>query len=254
MKKKVYILFMSLTLAFGVTACAKTSGTVEDTPKAPETETEIEADTDVQDQTNMPAETEAETEVPDESGQESKVLIAYFTIPEDLDTTGVDAVAGASIVVKEEEVLGNTEYVARTIQETVGGDLFQIETVQEYPLDHDPLVDQAAEEKAQDARPELSTHIEDVDQYDTILLGYPNWWGDLPMPVYTFLETYDFGQKTIIPFVTHGGSSFSGTIDTIARLQPDAVVSDQTLSLSRNDVAESEEEVVSWAKSLNLNE
>ena len=87
----------------------------------------------------------------------------------------------------------------------------------------------------------------------TIILGYPNWWADLPMPVYTFLEEYDFGGKTIIPFVTHGGSGFSGTVRTISELQPDALVSENTLSLSRNNVADSEEDVASWAESLGLN-
>lgn len=83
--------------------------------------------------------------------------------------------------------------------------------------------------------------------------GFPNWWGDLPVPVYSFLEEYDFGAKTIIPFVTHGGSGFSDTCDTISELQPGAFVSENTLSLSRNDVANSEEEVRQWAESLGLN-
>lgn len=187
-----------------------------------------------------------------ETGENSHVLIAYFSVPEDVDTDGVDAIAGASIVVKDGEVTGNTEYVAGLIQETVGGDLFRIETVQAYPLDHDPLVDQAAEEQDEDARPALSTHIENPEQYDTIILGYPNWWGDLPQPLYTFLEEYDFSGKTIIPFVTHGGSGFSGTRETISRLQPGAVVSDNTLSLSRGDVAGSRDEVIAWAEGLGL--
>ena len=134
----------------------------------------------------------------------------------------------------------------------MGGDLFRIETVQDYPLDHDPLVDQAADEQEENLRPELASHIENLEQYDTIILGYPNWWGDLPMPVYSFLEEYDFGAKTIIPFVTHGGSSFSDTRNTISELQPDAAISENTFSLSRNDVAESEAEIRQWAESLNL--
>lgn len=96
-------------------------------------------------------------------------------MPEDVDTEGVDAISGASIVVNGGEVMGNVEYMASVIQETVGGDLFQIETVEQYPLDHDPLVDQAAEEQDADARPELATHIDNLEQYDTIFLGYPNW-------------------------------------------------------------------------------
>ncbi len=181
----------------------------------------------------------------------SNILIAYFSVPEDVETT--DAVAGASIVVRDDEKMGNTEYVAKMIQQTIGGDLFRIETVEEYPLDHDPLVDQAAEEQDENKRPELLNHVENFEQYETIILGYPNWWADLPMPVYTFLEEYDFGGKTIIPFVTHGGSGFSGTIRTISEVQPDAHVSENTLSLSRNSVADSEEDVESWAESLGLN-
>ena len=138
----------------------------------------------------------------------SGILIAYFTMPEDVDTDGVDAVAGASIVVDNGEVMGNVEYIARIIQETVGGDLFQIETVQQYPLDHDPLVDQAAREQDENARPALATRLENLDQYDTVFLGYPNWWGDMPQALYTFLEEYDFSGKTIIPFCPHGGSGF----------------------------------------------
>lgn len=182
----------------------------------------------------------------------TNVLIAYFTVPEDVDTSGNDAVAGASIVVKNSEKMGNTEYVAKLVQEVTGGDLFQIETKDAYPLEHDTLVDQAADEQDNNLRPELSSHIDDFEKYDTVILGYPNWWADLPMPVYSFLEEYDFGTKTIIPFVTHGGSSFSSTVNTISRLQPDANVSSNTLSLSRENVADSEGEVKEWAESLGL--
>ena len=182
--------------------------------------------------------------------ESSNVRIAYFSVPEDVDTEGIDANAGASIVVRDGQVMGNLEYMANVIQQTIGGDLFRIETVEEYPLDHEPLVDQAAEEQDEEARSELSTQIENPDQYDTILLGYPNWWGDMPMALYTFLEEYDFSGKTIIPFTAHGGSGFSDTVDTIAELQPDAEVSEEGLSISRNDVADAQEEISSWAQGL----
>ena len=130
--------------------------------------------------------------------------------------------------------------------------MFRIETTQQYPLDHDPLVDQAAEEQDADARPELSSHIENLEQYDTVLLGYPNWWGDLPQPLYTFLEEYDFSGKTIIPFCPHGGSGFSRTESTIAGLQPGAEVSGNGFSISRNEVADSADEVAAWAQGLGL--
>lgn len=182
----------------------------------------------------------------------TRVLIAYFTVPEDVKTSDNDAIAGASIVVKDSEKMGNAEYVAGLVQKTIGGDLFRIETKDAYPLEHDTLVDQAAEEQEKELRPELSNHVENFEQYDTVILGFPNWWGDLPMPVYSFLEEYDFAGKTIIPFVTHGGSGFSATTDTISQLQPDAQVSDNTLSLSREDVADAEDEAKKWAQGLGL--
>ena len=125
----------------------------------------------------------------------SNILIVYFSVPEDVDITGVDAVAGASVVVKDGEKLGNTEYVAGLIQQTIGGDLFCIETTEPYPLDHDPLVDQAAEEQGANFRPELAAHVENFEQYEYVFVGYPNWWADLPMAVYSFLEEYDFRDR-----------------------------------------------------------
>jgi len=214
--KKIITLILSVLLIFGLTACGNEKQT-SDRGKA-----------------NSSLETEKQNGTDDIEG--GHILIAYFSVPEDVDTSGVDAVAGASIVVRDNEVCGNTEYVAKIIQETTGADLFRI--------------DQAADEQDENARPELKNHIEDMGQYDTIILGYPNWWADLPMPVYTFLEEYDFSGKIIIPFVTHGGSGFSDTRDTISELEPDAAVSDNTLSISRGDVAGSEEEIRQWAETL----
>ena len=177
----------------------------------------------------------------------SNILIAYFTVPE---TDGVDTVASASRVVTEDGVVGNTEFVAREIQKNLGGDLFAIETVQEYPGSHDSLLEFAYNEKSDNARPELSTHIENLDGYDYIFIGYPNWNADLPMPLYTFFDEYDFSGKTIIPFVTHGGSGFSGTVRTIQSLEPDAAVIEAGLSVSRNSVASAQADVKAWTDSL----
>ena len=179
----------------------------------------------------------------------SNILIAYFSVPE---TDGTDAVAGASRVVIGGEVLGNTQYLAQLIQEETGGDLFRIETVQEYPGSHDPLLEFAYNERAENARPELATQIENLDNYDVIFLGYPNWNSDLPMPLYTFLESYDFSGKTIIPFTSHGGSGFSGTIGTISELQPGATVLDNGLSVSRNHAADAQSDLADWISSLNI--
>ena len=190
----------------------------------------------------------AVTEAVQNNTDNENILIAYFSVPENVDTDGIDANSGASIVVKNKDVLGNMQYMAMTIQEAIGGELFRIETKKKYPLEHETLVNQAKEEQNEEVRPELATHIENVEQYDIIFLGYPNWWGDMPQPLYTFLEEYDFSGKTIIPFNSHGGSGFSNTIEEIKKLQPNATVKDDGLSISRNDVADSEQEITDWAK------
>ena len=192
----------------------------------------------------------AVTEAVQNNTDNENILIAYFSVPENVDTDGIDANSGASIVVKNKDVLGNMQYMAMTIQEAIGGELFRIETKEKYPLEHETLVNQAKEEQNEEVRPELATHIENVEQYDMIFLGYPNWWGDMPQPLYTFLEEYDFSGKTIIPFNSHGGSGFSNTIEEIKKLQPNATVRDDGLSISRNDVADSEQEITDWAKGL----
>lgn len=190
----------------------------------------------------------AVTEAVQNNTDNENILIAYFSVPENVATDGIDANSGASIVVKNKDVLGNMQYMAMTIQEAIGGELFRIETKEKYPLEHETLVNQAKEEQNEEVRPELATHIENVEQYDIIFLGYPNWWGDMPQPLYTFLEEYDFSGKTIIPFNSHGGSGFSNTIEEIKKLQPNATVKDDGLSISRNDVADSEQEITDWAK------
>ena len=178
---------------------------------------------------------------------DAKILIAYFTVPE---TSGVDAVAQASRVVENGEVVGNVEFIANTIREETGGDIFAIETVQTYPGEHQALLDFAAAEMAANARPELSTAIRNLSDYDVIFLGYPIWNADLPMPVYTFLDTYDFSGKTVIPFTAHGGSGFAGTISTVASQEPGAQVERSGFSVSRNSVSAAKGDIVDWVRGL----
>lgn len=146
---------------------------------------------------------------------------------------------------------GNTETVANYIHEEIGGDIVKLETVQTYPEDYDELVDCAREEQRDNARPELETTIENIEQYDTIFLGYPNWWGDMPMPIYSFLDQYDLSNKTIVPFITHGGSGLSGTSANIANEEPDAVVT-EGLAINGDDVDDCQDEVNEWLNGLNF--
>ncbi len=243
--KRILPAFLAVILALALTGCAGGAPAASPGPSAADPAPAQAAPTPTQ--TAQPAEEPAAG-----AAAGSSILIAYFTMPEDVDPAGADAVAGASIVVRDGEILGNVEYMAQTIQQAVGGDLLRIETVEEYPLEHEALVDFAAEEQEADARPALATQIENLEQYDTIFLGYPNWWGDMPQALYTFLESYDLSGKSIIPFCPHGGSGFSRTQSTIAELQPEATVREDGLTLSRNDVADSAEQVTAWAQGLGL--
>ena len=237
------------------TQSASDTQTTEEQPAASEEGAAAESDTAEQpqagDETDAPTEetTGSDSEQGDSAAASSNILIAYFSVPE---TDGVDAVAGASRVVVDGEVLGNTQYIAQLIQQQTGGDLFRIETVQEYPGSHDPLLEFAYNERAEGARPELAAQMENLDSYDIIFLGYPNWNADLPMPLYTLLEQTDLSGKTIVPFTTHGGSGFSRTIQTIQELQPNATVISDGLSISRNSVAQAEGDVASWVSGLGL--
>lgn len=234
---------------------ASDTQTTEEEPAASEEGAAAESDTAEQpqagDETDAPTEetTGSDSEQGDSAAASSNILIAYFSVPE---TDGVDAVAGASRVVVDGEVLGNTQYIAQLIQQQTGGDLFRIETVQEYPGSHDPLLEFAYNERAEGARPELAEQMENLDSYDIIFLGYPNWNADLPMPLYTLLEQTGLSGKTIVPFTTHGGSGFSRTIQTIQELQPNATVVSDGLSISRNSVAQAEGDVASWVSGLGL--
>lgn len=143
---------------------------------------------------------------------------------------------------------GNTAQVAEFIQQTVGGDLFEIQTVKEYAVDYTQCTKEAKEELRAGARPELKEYPDSLDSYDTIFLGYPNWWGTMPMACYTFLDAYDLSGKTIIPFCTHEGSGMGGSEREIKKLCPEAVVK-KGLPIHGAEAAEAKNEVAVWAQS-----
>ena len=117
---------------------------------------------------------------------------------------------------------GNTRGIAREIQRQTGADLFEITLVNPYSSDYNTVLMEAQRDQHDRARPEISEHIGNMDEYDTILLGYPNWWASIPMPIASFLEEYDFSGKQIIPFCSHGGGRFGQSLTAIAKLVPDA--------------------------------
>ncbi len=146
---------------------------------------------------------------------------------------------------------GNTESVANSIKDQTGSDIFEIVPQTPYSDDYDTVVDLAQEEQRTDARPEISGSIDNLEQYDVIYVGYPNWWGDMPMILYTFFDTYDLSGKRIVPFVTSGGSGLSNTVNTIKSLEPEAEVL-EGLSLSSSQASDPDSDVADWLNSLGL--
>ena len=139
----------------------------------------------------------SEEPVPVPTTSDSKILIAYFSRAGENYNVGV--------IEK-----GNTKIVAEMIAEVTGGDLFEIKTVKPYPTNYQECTEIAKQELAADARPDLADKVADMSKYDTIFLGYPIWWSDMPMAIYTFMESYDFNGKTIIPFCTSAGNNLTG--------------------------------------------
>lgn len=145
---------------------------------------------------------------------------------------------------------GNTEAVAQEIQAQTGADLFEIVPAEPYTDDYDELLDIAQEEQSSDARPAIAETV-DLSGYDTVFLGFPNWWGDMPMILYTFLDEYDLSGKTIAPFNTSGGSGFSGSLDTIAEMEPDAEIT-EGISLGSEEAEDCADEVAEWLANINM--
>lgn len=140
---------------------------------------------------------------------------------------------------------GNTEGIAEEIQSQTGADLFEITLVNPYSTDYNTVLDEAQRDQNEQARPELATHVENMEEYDTILLGYPNWWASIPMPIASFLEEYDFSGKTIIPFCSHGGGRFGQSLTAIAKLTPDADMG-EALSIHYSGGNSLPEDIAEW--------
>lgn len=141
------------------------------------------------------------------------------------------------------------------IAEQVGADMFEISTVTPYPDDYDECTEVAKQEQEENARPELAASVKNIGNYDIIFLGYPIWWSDMPMVVYTFLENYDFSGKTIIPFCTHEGSGISSTESSIAEVCPDTEVLEGLEirgSIAQNSQDEAKETVAGWLEEIEV--
>ena len=183
-------------------------------------------------------------------GTNHKILIAYFSEPL---PDGIDAVTSASRVIVDGELYGSVQYVASVIQEATGGDMIRIQTAQPYPDNFDDLAAQADNERQNDIHPTLATEIDNFDDYDAIFVGYPIWWYQMPMAMFSFFDKFDCSGKTLIPFSTHGGSGWSGTLEDIRELVPDATMFDG-YSISRNNTATSREGILNWLREIGMTE
>ena len=142
---------------------------------------------------------------------------------------------------------GNTQGVAEEIQAQTGADIFEITLVEPYSSDYNTVLDQAQHDQNIQARPEIAEHIDNMDDYDTILIGYPNWWASIPMPIASFLEEYDFSGKTIIPFCSHGGGRFGQSLTAIAKLAPDSAMG-EGLSIHYSGGSSLSSDVEEWLR------
>lgn len=181
---------------------------------------------------------------------DGNILIAYFTWAEnthvaDPSSVDVDATTSASLLLP-----GNTAKLAAWIEERTGGDVFSIRVDEPYSEDYDECLDRAADEKAEAARPNLVTHVEDMDRYDIIFLGYPNWWYTVPMAIMSFLEEYDFSGKTIIPFCAHGTGGLASSVRDIRAALPSSVTVLDAIGVYRPDVDTAEGRINEWLDGL----
>lgn len=205
-------------------------------------------------QTNTEA---SQSQMIKENTGNTKVLIAYFSRIGNIDSKNkVDAISSASVVTQEGSLLGNTEYIAHLIKNVTGGDIRFIETSQKYPSEYDDsdnnaLDIQANKENRDKARPQLATDIENIDNYDVVFLGFPNWYGDMPMAVYSFLEQYDLSDKKIYLFNSSGGGGARDAYSKVSELQPNAKVEKNIFSVIHSHVSQlTNENIQDWLKEI----
>lgn len=160
---------------------------------------------------------------------------------------------GSSVLIAYFSWGGNTRGIAQEIQSQTGADLFEITLVEPYSSDYNTVLDEAQRDQNEQARPELKSHVDNMEDYDTIILGYPNWWASIPMPIASFLEEYDLSGKTIIPFCSHGGGRFGQSLTAIAKLAPDAQMG-EGLSVHYSGGSSLPDDVAEWLEKNGIGE
>ena len=189
---------------------------------------------------------EASSSGQDEEVDRENILVAYFSWADNaILAEDVDAVASPSVIAP-----GNVQELAGWVQEETGGDLFAIRVTEPYPSDWDECLARANQERGDQARPALQEQVENLEQYDTVFLGYPNWWYGVPMALLTFLEENDFSGKQVYLFCSHGTGGLSNSVDIISEAIPNATISDNIFDCYEEEAAFSQADIQSWVAEL----
>lgn len=232
---------LTVLLVLSFAACA---GSRQEEQPASAEATEQSQSASVQEE-EEPASTEQQPEQPS-NAQESGVLVAYFSWADNAVIDGeVDAVASPSVTAP-----GNVQQLAQWISERTGGDLFSIQVTEPYSSDWDACLERANQERAEDARPELTASVEQLERYDTVFLGYPNWWYGVPMAVLTFLEENDLSGKQVYLFCSHGTGGLANSVEILTQALPNATLSDNIFDCSEEEAAQSQQAIQTWVAGL----
>ncbi|MBQ3379689.1 MAG: NAD(P)H-dependent oxidoreductase [Clostridia bacterium] len=229
---------------------AETSAAAADESAAALNEEKGDAD-DVIEDSNIPSPNEESPDLsynddPPAANANDKVLIAYFTRAENIDLDPeTDAVASASINISGSEASGNAKLLSDMVSSVVRGDVFSIRVSDKYPKSYSETTDIAKKELSEGTRRALSSHVENMDEYGTIILIYPCWWGSLPGPVSAFLDEYDFSGKTILPLCTSGGGAMGDTQAEIEAACPASYVR-EGIVIRGDSIYGSESVVADW--------
>ena len=257
--KKLLTPLMALALAMVFTACqtAEPSSSVPSSPAPSESsqlssavEEGAASSSQLAEPSEAPAESSALEDSP-EAGENGGVLIAYFSWAENaVLEEGVDAMTSPSV-----SDPGNVQQLAGWIQEETGGELFSIQVTDPYPSDWDACLERANEERGQNARPALvEPQVENLDSYDTVFLGYPNWWYGVPMALLTFLEENDLSGKDVYLFCSHGTGGLARSVEIITEAAPEANISDNIFDCYEEDAPASQGDIQAWVGELGFSQ
>ena len=239
MKKRISALILCICFAAAASGCGNTEDTDNRERNVQEERTGAGEDSGTAADESTADTSELQENAPQTSGN---ILVAYFSWADNaILADDVDAVASPSVIPP-----GNVQQLAGWVQEETGGDLFPIQVTEPYSSDWDECLDRANQERRDDARPELEESVENLSDYDTVFLGYPNWWYGVPMPLLTFLEENDLSGKQVYLFCSHGTGGLAGSVEIITEAAPDAEISDNIFDCYEEDASYSREERQSW--------